>query len=108
MDFAFVELMKKNPMFPAIPSYPADDEIKLFGSMSKNTLIANTAYTRETGEAELDKGIAKLISYGSKFLANPDLPKRFELNAELNQPDRMTMFGGGEKGYIDYPFLEEK
>ncbi|MCP2040781.1 2,4-dienoyl-CoA reductase-like NADH-dependent reductase (Old Yellow Enzyme family) [Neisseria sp. HSC-16F19] len=39
------------------------------------------------------------------FLANPDLPKRFELDAELNQADRNTMFGGGEQGYIDYPSL---
>ena len=39
------------------------------------------------------------------FLANPDLPRRFELGADLNVPDRATMFGGGEKGYIDYPAL---
>jgi N-ethylmaleimide reductase len=39
-------------------------------------------------------------------LANPDLPKRFELNAELNTLDATTMYGGNDKGYIDYPFLE--
>lgn len=105
MDFAFVELMKKSPMFPLLPHYPKDDEIELFGKLSANTLIANTAYNKDTAEAELQKGIAKLISFGALFLANPDLPKRFELNAELNQADRNTMFGGGEKGYIDYPFL---
>lgn len=37
--------------------------------------------------------------------SNPDLPKRFELNAELNQPDKATMYGGHDQGYIDYPFL---
>ena len=82
-----------------------EDEIELFGRLSKNTIIANTGYTKETAEAELEKGIAKLISFGVPFLANPDLPKRFELNAELNQADRATMFGGNEKGYIDYPSL---
>lgn len=46
-----------------------------------------------------------MISYGALFLANPDLPKRFELNTALNQPDRATMYGGGEKGYTDYPTL---
>jgi N-ethylmaleimide reductase len=105
MDFAFVELMKRSPMFPALPHYPTEDEIELLGTLVKTTLIANTAYTKETGEAELEKGIAKAISYGVLFLANPDLPKRFELNAELNQADRMTMFGGNEKGYTDYPFV---
>ena len=105
MDFAFVELMKKSPMFPAPEHYPNDDEIELFGKNVKADLIANSAFTRETGEKELEKGIAKAISYGVLFLSNPDLPKRFELNAEMNQLDPSTMFGGGEKGYIDYPFL---
>lgn len=104
-NFAFVELMKKSPMFALLPHYPKDDEIELFGKLSANTLIANMAYNKDTAEAELQKGIAKLISFGATFLANPDLPKRFKLNAPLNTPDRATMFGGGEKGYTDYPFL---
>ena len=105
LDFAFVELMKRSPMVPLLPHYPADDEIERFGKLVKHTLIAGTAYTRDTGEAELEKGIADLIAYGSTFLANPDLPRRFELGAELNTPDRATMFGGGEHGYTDYPVL---
>lgn len=105
LDFAFVELMKRSPMFPLLPHYPQDDEIELFGRQIKHTLIAGTAYTRDSGEAELQKGTADLIAYGTAFLANPDLPKRFELNAELNQADRNTMFGGGEQGYTDYPAL---
>lgn len=105
LDFAFVELMKRSPMFPLLPHYPADDEIERFGKLVKHTLIAGTAYNRDTGEAELEKGIADLIAYGSTFLANPDLPRRFELGAELNTPDRATMFGGGEHGYTDYPVL---
>lgn len=104
MNFVFIELMKKGPTFPLLPHYPKEDEIELFGRLSTKTLIANTAYSKDTAEAELQKGIAKLISFGATFLANPDLPKRFELNAELNEADRNTMFGGGEKGYTDYPF----
>jgi N-ethylmaleimide reductase len=77
----------------------------LFGKIYTHTLIANTSYLKETAEVELQKGIAQLISFGSTFLANPDLPKRFELNTPLNKPDRATMFGGSEKSYTDYPFL---
>ncbi len=105
IDFAFVELMRRSPMFPLPTGYPTTDEIEIFGPFIKKTLIANTAYNRETGSALLQKGNADMIGYGSLFLANPDLPKRFELNAPLNQPDRTTMFGGGDKGYVDYPFL---
>ena len=105
LDFAFVELMKRSPMFPLLPHYPQGDEIEIFGKLVSHTLVAGTAYTRESGEAELQKGIASLIAYGSLFLANPDLPRRFEQNAALSAPDRPTLFGGGEHGYIDYPFL---
>ncbi|SFE84510.1 alkene reductase [Spirosoma endophyticum] len=104
LDFAYVELMKRSPLFP-VPHYPTEDEIDLFGPQITHTLIANSGYDKASGEAELTKGIAKLISYGTLFLANPDLPRRFELDAPLNQPDRATMFGGGEQGYVDYPFL---
>jgi len=104
LDFAYVELMKRSPMFP-VPHYPADDEIELFGRQINQTVIANSGYDKSSGEAELNKGIAKIISFGTLFLANPDLPKRFEQGAALNQPDRATMFGGGAQGYIDYPFL---
>ena len=104
MSLAYVHIM--NVPFPAdkFPQYPKDS-VETFGNLSKHTVIANCGYSRESGEAELEKGIAKLVSYGTLFLANPDLPKRFELNSELNQPDRATMYGGQDKGYIDYPFL---
>lgn len=105
LDFAYVELMRRSPYFPSPSHYPADDEIELFGSMSRQTVIANAGYDKTSGEAELEKGTAGLVSFGTLFLANPDLPKRFEKDAALNQPDRATMFGGGAEGYIDYPFL---
>jgi N-ethylmaleimide reductase len=104
MPLSYIHLM--NAPFPAdkFPHYPTNN-IETFGKLTQHTIIANCGYTKETGEAELEKGIAKLISYGALFLANPDLPKRFEINAELNQPDRATMYGGQDKGYIDYPVL---
>ncbi|NBX11299.1 MAG: alkene reductase [Chitinophagaceae bacterium] len=104
LPLAYLHLMKVP--FPAdkFPQYPTD-VIAALGKLSKHPVVANCGYTRESGEAELEKGIAKMISYGTLFLANPDLPKRFELNAELNQADRATMYGGKDQGYIDYPFL---
>ena len=104
LDFAYVEIMKRSPMFP-VAHYPTDDEIELFGKQIKQSVIANSGYDKLSGEAELKKGIAKVISFGTLFLANPDLPQRFEQDATLNAPDRATMFGGGAHGYIDYPLL---
>ncbi|MCF0075549.1 alkene reductase [Dyadobacter sp. CY261] len=105
LDFAYVELMRRSPYFPSPAHYPADDEIELFGRMIQQTVIANAGYDKASGEAELENGIAQLISFGTIFLANPDLPRRFEKSAALNELDRATMFGGGAAGYIDYPSL---
>ncbi|NGZ44760.1 alkene reductase [Cytophagaceae bacterium 50C-KIRBA] len=104
LPLAYIHIMHV-PFSPEqFPTYPSSS-IETFGKISQHPVIANLGYTRETGEAELQKGIAKLISFGTLFIANPDLPKRFELNAELNQADRATMYGGQDQGYIDYPFL---
>lgn len=104
LPLAYIHLM--NAMFPTdhLPQYPRD-VMETFGKLTQHTVMANGGYTRETGEKELERGIAKVISYGALFLANPDLPKRFELNADLNTPDRATMYGGGAKGYTDYATL---
>lgn len=37
------------------------------------------------------------------FIANPDLPDRFHLDAVLNPPDPATFYGSGPKGFTDYP-----
>ncbi|HEV7516165.1 MAG TPA: alkene reductase [Thermoanaerobaculia bacterium] len=65
--------------------------------------VLNGGYTRETGEAAVASGLADLVSFGTLFLANPDLPERFSLGVPLNAPDRKTFYGGGEQGYTDYP-----
>ena len=107
LPIVYVHLM--NALFPldGLPHYPTE-VIETFGPLTKHTVIANGNYTKESAEAELKKGIAKIISFGTLFIANPDLPERFALNAELHQPDRATMFGGGEKGYTDYPALKDQ
>lgn len=70
------------------------------------TLIACGNLDKEAGEKLLKENHADLIAYARLFLANPDLPKRFAQDAELNEPDTDTFYGGDEEGYIDYPFLD--
>jgi hypothetical protein len=52
-------------------------------------------------------GRADFVSFGKSFLANPDLPLRLARSAPLNVPDHGSFYGGDNRGYIDYPFLEE-
>jgi N-ethylmaleimide reductase len=64
--------------------------------------FANAGFTLESGAKLLAQGGADAIVYGTKFLANPDLPERFKRNAPLNEPDRATFYSPGERGYTDY------
>ena len=75
----------------------------------KGVFIANEAFTRETAQQELDAGHADAVSFGKTFIANPDLPRRLQLNVALNPFDTATFYGYGmedfTKGYTDYPSL---
>ena len=54
---------------------------------------------------DVASGLADLEAYGQMILANPDFLARLKADAPLNDADRMTFFGGDEKGYTDYPTL---
>ena len=70
--------------------------------------FVNGGFTKESGEKALAQNRADAIVYGKLFLSNPDLPDRFKRNAELNTWDGSTFYSNtGEKGYTDYPTLEQ-
>ncbi len=68
--------------------------------------IANNGYEFELATKVLDAGAADLIAFGKLFISNPDLVERFKARAPLNPWDKNTFYGGGAKGYTDYPTLE--
>ena len=68
--------------------------------------IANEKFTKESAQQVLDAGEADAVAWGQLSIANPDLPRRFELDAPLNQPNPSTYYAEGETGYTDYPVLE--
>jgi len=67
--------------------------------------MANNAYDQARASSALEKGTADMVAFGKLFIANPDLPERFALGAPMNPLDVDTLYGGDEKGYIDYPRL---
>lgn len=89
---------------PTNDSAPRTAEI--FRNAFQSVFISAGGYTAETAEQTIADGFADAVAFGRLFLANPDLPARFRLNAPLNAPDRSTFYGGTEKGYTDYPSLE--
>jgi N-ethylmaleimide reductase len=67
--------------------------------------VVNGGYDGPRGEEALRTGHADAVAYGRAFLANPDLPRRLQLEAALNEPDPTTFYGGGAAGYTSYPGL---
>jgi len=80
-----------------------------YGSLRKRfsrAYVANNGYDFELATKVLEAGAADLIAFGKPFISNPDLVERLEKGAPLNAADKATFYGGGAKGYTDYPTLE--
>ncbi|KMK66565.1 alkene reductase [Puniceibacterium sp. IMCC21224] len=69
--------------------------------------MVNNGYDRAMALAAVADDHADLVAFGVPFIANPDLVARLKLDAPLNQADSSTFYGGGAKGYTDYPTLDE-
>lgn len=70
-------------------------------------LVANMGYSAREADDAIASGSIDAVSFGTQFLANPDLPERFAEDAELNDPDPATFYSPGPEGYTDYPTLKE-
>ena len=71
----------------------------------RGPLILCGGFDRRTAERALDSEQADLIAFGVGYIANPDLVERLRTDAPWNPPDTETFYSGGDRGYIDYPFL---
>jgi N-ethylmaleimide reductase len=69
----------------------------------KGAWIANNGYDKDSAAQAIASGYADMIAFGRAFIANPDLVERLQLGVALSELDPDTLYGGGAKGYIDYP-----
>lgn len=69
--------------------------------------MVNNGYDLALANSVLADGKADLVAFGKPFIANPDLVERLRRDAPLNEVDRDTLYGGGAKGYVDYPTLKD-
>ena len=73
----------------------------------RGAYVANNGYDFALATKMLDAGAADLIAFGKPFISNPDLVERLRKGAPLNEWDKATFYGGGAKGYTDYPTLQQ-
>jgi len=89
-------------------SFAETDIAKRYRPIYKGTLMINTNFDQEKGNAVLDDGDADLVAFGKPFISNPDLAERFEQGVELDSWDEDTFYSGGAKGYTDYEVKTER
>ena len=70
----------------------------------KAAWMVNNGYDLALANEALEKG-ADLVAFGKAYIANPDLVARLKAGGPFNTPDKSTFYGGGAKGYTDYPAL---
>ena len=70
----------------------------------KGAWMVNNGYDKPMAEIAVKEG-DDLVAFGRPFIANPDLVRRIRENASWNEVDKATLYGGGAKGYTDYPTL---
>ena len=105
LNLAYLHMVER---FPGMPASNTDLAILAeLRSQWQGFYIANGDYDLLSAKQAVESGYADAVAFGRPFIANPDLPLRLEAGAELNEPDPDTFYQGEEKGYIDYPFLDE-
>jgi N-ethylmaleimide reductase len=76
-------------------------------NLSSHPIMLNDGYNKESANAAIKQGNADAVSFGRAFIANPDLVERFLDDFPLNVLNDKTLYQGGEKGYIDYPLIND-
>jgi N-ethylmaleimide reductase len=86
---------------------PAGFDLQVLRRAFVGPLIANNGYDLPLAVEARRADRADLIAFGRPYIANPDLVERLRAGGPLNVPDRATFFGGGARGYTDYPFMAD-
>ena len=77
-----------------------------FRPLYEGTLMINSKFDREKGNAVIEAGLADLVSFGKLFISNPNLPAKFRANKPLTPWDVETFYSSGPVGYTDYPVIK--
>ncbi|MGF1554525.1 MAG: alkene reductase [Paracoccaceae bacterium] len=106
LGLAYLHVVEK---FPGVDAQPGQAEaLERLRGLWSGAYVANGEFDADLAADWIARGRASAVTFGRPFIANPDLPERLRRGTALNEPDGDTFYGGDERGYTDYPFLDEK
>ncbi|MBC3361511.1 alkene reductase [Pseudomonas sp. SWRI154] len=82
---------------------PAGVDMDALSEQFKGAFIGNNNYDLEMAIERRAQGRIDAVAFGRLFISNPDLVERLRRGVELTIAPRESYYGGGAKGYIDWP-----
>ncbi len=105
-DLAYLHLSEPFTDVSELP-FAEPNIAKRYRPIYKGTLVINSNFDQKSGNQVIEEGFADAVAFGKPFISNPDLAERFAQDAPLADWDSSTFYTPGEKGFTDYPSLEE-
>lgn len=82
---------------------PAGVDLDALSALFNGPFIGNNNYDLELAIERRAQGKIDAVAFGRLFIANPDLVERLRQGTELTIAPRESYYGGGAKGYTDWP-----
>jgi N-ethylmaleimide reductase len=102
-NLAYLHVTEMGAEAPGVAG-PAFDLTKL-RPLFDGIYVTNAGYDKQRGNKTIANNSCDAVAFGVPFIANPDLVARYESNADLNEAEPATFYGGDSAGYTDYPNL---
>ncbi|MGP8305194.1 alkene reductase [Vibrio sp. YIC-376] len=102
MNLAYVHFSERISRYVDVPETFRHQVRKVY----PNPIMIAGKLTKQSAQELLDKQYADFVAFGTPFVTNPDLVERFNHDlplADFDADARLTLYGGGAEGYIDYP-----
>ncbi|KAI8814484.1 hypothetical protein BJ742DRAFT_703841 [Cladochytrium replicatum] len=100
LDIGFIELYRYSNQFDPLGRGTPVDVVERFQHLIKKPLrMVNGVYSGEEGNEAVGNGTADLVSYGTPFIGNPDLPYRFFNNLPVFTDFTVAIWYGPRPGH---------
>jgi N-ethylmaleimide reductase len=82
---------------------PDGVDLDALSAQFEGPFIGNNNYDLDMALERRAQGRIDAVAFGRLFIANPDLVERLRRGVELTIAPRESYYGGGAKGYTDWP-----
>lgn len=105
MNLAYVHFSERISRYVEVPETFRRQVREVYA----NPIMIAGKLTKQSAQQLLDMQYADYVAFGTPFVTNPDFVNRLEKDIPLTEFDadaRLALYGGDEKGYIDYPVAD--